>query len=309
MKVAETLNITKAAEEVGMTQSGLSKSIKNIEQELGVELFSRDKKNLRLTTAGVAFFAEVNHFLINCKHIQLGEETGGNTPMGTLSILYTNRAQQIIDFMDVFYQINKICREKYPGISIRLKRESGYTTVANVLSNKVDVGFMMQSSAVVNDPRGLLETFTIMKDIPLMVALPKDHPLANANSLTLEDFKNENIILIEASGQSEEQRALYTIFNHYGYIPHIAHTATDYESMYMLIGSGYGIALVPHSPICRTHPNVVYVPIRPVNSQYEEGIYSTYKLVMAYPKSNSNPILPFYIEVAETVLSKYSGIL
>ena len=96
IKVAEILNITRAAQELGMTQSGLSKAIKTIENELGVELFSRQKKNLKLTTAGVTFFAEANNFLINCRHLQTGSDANAKSLVGTLSILYTNRAEQIM---------------------------------------------------------------------------------------------------------------------------------------------------------------------------------------------------------------------
>lgn len=302
IKVAESLNITRAAQELGMTQSGLSKAIKNMENELGVELFSRKKKNLKLTPAGVTFFAETNNFLINCRHLQ-GGASAGKALVGTLSILYTNRAEQIIDFMDMFYRVNKICREKYPGISIRLRRESGYMTTASVMSNKVDVAFMMQSSALDNDPGNLLSTYVIQKDIPLTLVVSQDHPLAKAANVSVEDIKNEEFILIETYGQSEKQRALYALFNYYGYVPRVAHTATDYASLYMLVSSGYGISVIPHAPSSHVYPNVCYIPIRrDPSDRGRNAAHTLYDLVMAYPKANSNPLLPVYVELIRSVL-------
>jgi len=304
IKVAETLNITRAAQELGVTQSGLSKAIKNMENELGIELFSRQRRNLKLTTAGVTFFAEVNNFLINCRHLQNRTSPADKGPVGTLSILYTNRAEQIVDFMDIFYRVNTICRAKYPGISVRLRRESGYMTTANVMSNKVDIAFMLQSSALANDPGDLLTTYPIRQRIPLMLAVSKDHPLAKASNISVDDIKNEGFILIETYGQSEEQRALYSLFNYYGYVPYVSHTATDYASLYMLVGSGFGVSVVPHDFSCRTHPNICFVPIRQKDNGEHHEAHTTYDLVMAYPKANSNPILPIYTELVKEILNQ-----
>lgn len=305
IKVAETLNITRAAQELGMTQSGLSKAIKNIENELGLELFSRKKKDLKLTAAGVAFFAEANNFLINCRHLQNSALPSGKTLVGTLSILYTNRAEQMIDFMDMFYRTNKICREKYPGISVRLHRESGYVTTASVISNKIDVAFMLQSSALDNDPGNMLEIYKIRQDIPLVLVVSQDHPLAKATSVAVEDIKNESFILIESYGQSEEQRALYALFNSYGYVPYVSHTATDYASLYMLVSSGYGISMIPHVSGGRKHPHVCYIPIRQGADKSHEAAHTRYDLVMACSRANSNPLLPVYKELAREVLESH----
>lgn len=306
IKVAEILNITRAAQELGMTQSGLSKAIKTIETELGVELFSRQKKNLKLTTAGVTFFAEANNFLINCRHLQTtGSDSSAKSLVGTLSILYTNRAEQIIDFMDMFYRVNKVCREKYPGISIRLRRESGYVTNAHIMSNKVDVAFMLQSSALANDPGNLLEIHTIRHDIPLALAVSKDHPLSKAANVSIEDIKKEEFIMIQTRGQSEEQRALYALFNAYGYVPYVSHTATDYASLYMLVSSGYGVSIIPHDPSCRNYPNICYIPIRQGSDKHHSEAHTRYDLVMAYPKANSNPLLPIYVDLAGEILDKF----
>ncbi len=305
IKVAEILNITRAAQELGMTQSGLSKAIKTIENELGVELFSRQKKNLKLTTAGVTFFAEANNFLINCRHLQTGSDANAKSLVGTLSILYTNRAEQIIDFMAMFYHINKVCREKYPGISIRLRRESGYVTNANIMSNKVDVAFMLQSSALANDPGNLLEIHTIRSDIPLALAVSTDHPLAKAANVSIEDIKREEFIMIQSRGQSEEQRALYALFNAYGYVPYVSHTATDYDSLYMLVSSGYGVSIIPHDPSCRSYPNICYIPIRQGAEKRHSEAHTRYDLVMAHPRANSNPLLPIYLELAKETLDKF----
>ena len=305
IKVAEILNITRAAQELGMTQSGLSKAIKTIENELRVELFSRQKKNLKLTTAGVTFFAEANNFLINCRHLQTGSDANAKSLVGTLSILYTNRAEQIIDFMAMFYHINKVCREKYPGISIRLRRESGYVTNANIMSNKVDVAFMLQSSALANDPGNLLEIHTIRSDIPLALAVSTDHPLAKAANVSIEDIKREEFIMIQSRGQSEEQRALYALFNAYGYVPYVSHTATDYDSLYMLVSSGYGVSIIPHDPSCRSYPNICYIPIRQGAEKRHSEAHTRYDLVMAHPRANSNPLLPIYLELAKETLDKF----
>lgn len=303
IRVAECLNITKAANDLGISQSGLSKSIMGLEKELGIELFSRDKRTLRLTPAGVSFFAEANNFLINCKNIKNGIEPG-NTPCGSLSVLYTIRAEQITDFMELFLKINQTCRTKYPGISIKLKRMNGYSTLANILSCKADVAFLMQSSAIVNDPNEQLHNFVIEQDIPLMAAISASNPLAQANSLSIEDIKESEFVLIETPGQSEDYRALYAFFNYYGYVPYIAHTATDYESLYMLVESGYGIALVPHSSNSKTYNNIKFIPLRMDQDNKKGMIAASYDLLMSYPKSDINPVLPLYLDIAKEVLGE-----
>lgn len=303
IRVAECLNITKAANELGMSQSGLSKSIMGLEKELGIELFSRDKRTLRLTPAGVSFFAEANNFLINCKNIKSGIEPG-NTPCGSLSVLYTIRAEQITGFMELFLKINQICRERYPGISIKLKRMNGYSALANILANKADVAFLMSSSAIANDPNEQLHSYVIEQGIPLMAAISASNPLAQANSLSIEDIKESEFVLIETPGQSEDYRALYAFFNYYGYVPYIAHTATDYESLYMLVGSGYGIALVPHSSNYKTYNNIKFIPLRIEPDSERKMVAASYDLLMSYPKSNINPVLPIYTDIVKEVLGE-----
>ena len=71
----------------------------------------------------------------------------------------------------------------------------------------------------------------------------------------------------------------------------------------MLVSSGYGISVIPHAPSSHVYPNVCYIPIRRDPSDRERNAAHTlYDLVMAYPKANSNPLLPVYVELIRSVL-------
>src|SRR5690606_35101459 len=171
--VAEELNYRKAAERLFISQPGLSRQIKQLEELLGVQLLERDKKHVELTVAGAFLKGEVdfvvNHLESTKSQLKLIE----SGKVGELRIGFLGSASNQI-LPDLLTKLNA----EEPLITTSLEELSNSVQVEMIQKDKLDLGFVRLASVP-----GDLEIEPVFRDTFSLV-VPEDHPIHN------QDFRS-----------------------------------------------------------------------------------------------------------------------
>ncbi|MFI6033397.1 LysR family transcriptional regulator [Streptomyces sp. NPDC051315] len=176
--VAEERNFTRAAERVHISQSGVSAQIRQLERELGAELFDRSARTVTLTAAGKAALEPARAALAAAGAVgqAVGEVTGLIRGRLTVGMVIGCTVTPLFDALAAFHQA-------HPGVEISLLEDSSDRLVEGVRTGAVDVALI---GAAVATPDGL-EALTVIRE-RLVAAVPAGHPLATQRRVTLRDL-------------------------------------------------------------------------------------------------------------------------
>jgi DNA-binding transcriptional LysR family regulator len=234
--VAEELNYRKAAERLFISQPGLSRQIKQLEEMLGVQLFERDKKHVELTTSGSFLKGEVD-FLINhldSTKTQLKLIESGK--VGELRIGFLGSASNRV-LPDLLNRING----EQPMITTSLEELSNAVQVEMIQKDKLDLGFVRLAS-VPED----LEMRPILRD-SFSIVVPQNHPIGESDFLSVSQFADESFILFSSDYSNYYYEQIISICRDSGFSPKIRHKSVHALTIFRLVENGLGIAIVPTS--------------------------------------------------------------
>lgn len=185
-EVAKRQSFTRAAEELGYAQSSVTMQIQKIEKEYGVPLIERHGSQLRLTPPGeelLKLFVEILDLYDRSKET-IAQQIGGTITIGT------------IDSLAAFYLPPYLqqLRTKFPKLDIHLQTMQEANLLAKIKDGEVDLGLMLDRTTA----DSILER-TIVRDEPLVLIAPIHHPLAQMDTVTLNDLNNCELIVSEES--------------------------------------------------------------------------------------------------------------
>lgn len=178
LAVAEELNFTRAAERLHLAQQGLSASIRNLEADLGVQLFSRSTRHVTLTAAGEALLAGARHALESAAEAIDAVQRVGSGRAGRLIIGFSTAAGSVPTVRDLIRRF----MEAAPDVDVRLVEYDFSDPVAGLLASGSQVAFVFSPM-----PDESLDALTIFTDLR-HVALPKGHPLTEKDELMAADL-------------------------------------------------------------------------------------------------------------------------
>lgn len=231
--LADTLNFHRAAERLHMSQPPLTVAIRKLEEGLGVKLFERGSRGVRLTDAGVAALRPARAVLEQAELVRDAAKSGRQGEAGHLSIGFVGSA-----ISDALPRIIPVFRTLYPKVDLRLEEMTSASISTALDERQIDVGLVRLPMMQPSD----LQLEVIERDV-LVVALLADHPLAQQSSIHLADLKDEPLVL---HGAISVLRAVVILAcQDAGFTPHIAQDATQVQTILSLVQSGLGIALVP----------------------------------------------------------------
>lgn len=236
LAVADELHYRKAAEKLCISQPGLSRQIKQMEEILDTPLFVRNKKKVALTAAGAYLKNEVefilNHLALTQKQLKsIGEGSLGEVRIGFLG----SAMQQVIP--KLLLQLKK----SSSGIKTTLEELSNRAQVDAILKDKLDIGFVRLARV----PKGI-EIASVHQDT-FSVVLPKNHSLTAKSFKTMMQLKDEDFILF-----SQEYSPLYydtvmSICEDADFSPKVSHKSVHAQTIFKLVENNLGIAIVPTS--------------------------------------------------------------
>jgi len=228
------LNITTAAERVHATQPGVSKQLKQLEDELGFQLFSRKGKSLHaITPSGMQVLERARVIISEAANIRSiaadlrGEEAGD-------LVIATTHTQARFVLPEAIAALTR----RYPGVDVHLRAQGDAQVMEVFERGEVDLAIVSTSDAA---PEGGLA-------VPLFtwrraVIAPRDHPLAALNRrLTLADLARHPLVSYESSLRPES--SLRQAFSAVSETPHFAFTSRDADLIKTYARAGLGVGIL-----------------------------------------------------------------
>ncbi len=278
LAVAEHLHFRKAADSLFISQPGLSRQIKQLEENLGVQLFERHNRKVKLTKVGAYLQIEINKqftyldaILNHAKLLQEGVD-------GNLRFGYVGSAiQELIPSLLLKF------KETHPNILINLKEIDNRQQMKALLNQEIDIGFVRLDRV----PNGLEIKTT--KEETFSLVLPESHPISTLNFKSLAQFKEEHFILFDATYSQSYYEKIMQIFDDCGFSPMISHSTVNASSIYRLVENNFGISIVPTSLQKGYSMGVKFIELSNIKQR------TTLKIV--WNSKNTNPVLKSFLDI------------
>lgn len=264
LKTVEYGSLTKAANALDYTQSGISHMINDLEQEWGITLLERKRSGVRITSDGVKILPYVQdvcnyHQKLMTELKELHGLNSGLIRIGTFSSVATHWLPNII----------KTFKKDYPKIEFELLL-GDYTEIESwIAEGRVDCGFLRLPTKLD------LESIFLEND-RLLVILPENHPMAQEEYFPISGLVDEPFMLLEKGAKAEISK----IFETHGITPNICFTTWDDYAIMAMVEKGLGISILPELILKRT-------PYKIITKELESAAYRKIGLVMKDSKTAS----------------------
>ncbi len=227
------LNVSATAQSLYTSQPGISKQIRLLEDELGVEVFARSGKHLtRVTPAGETIIEKAGEILRIVESIKQVAQEFSNEQKGSLSVATTHTQAR--------YALPPVIENfisRYPDVSLHMHQGTPIQIAEMAADGAVDFAIATEG----------LELFGDLVMLPCYkwnrcIIVSKDHPLANVTNISLEDVANYPIVtyVFGFTGRSKLDEA----FMHHGLAPKVVFTATDADVIKTYVRLGLGIGII-----------------------------------------------------------------
>ncbi len=252
--VAEAENVSRAALKLHVSQPGLSRQIRDLEDEIGFQLFERSAKSLRLTTAGKVLLTEARAVLLHAEEaVKKARAVAGGTS-GEINIGYApSLTVQILPAALRKFQ------EQFPHVRVALHDLSTEEMLAQLGEMKLQIALTVRPPAKML--RGL--NHAELARYEMCVAVAPRHPLAKLKFIALAQIAREPLIAYSRKDYPEYHLMLEKIFAPVGRQPRIAGEHDSVTSLIAAVESGRGVALVPGCVACMVGPRLKLLPLQP----------------------------------------------
>lgn len=276
-----TLNLTRAAQELYISQPALSKHIADLEKDLGVQLFVRTNRNLVLTPGGTVLMEECARIFDKeeeiYRRVRSASQTAGDLKLAFMGI---DAAYRIPDLLSVF-------GEQWPAVNVSTQRLNWDLVYDAVENGTADVGLKLSSCEAYPEHVGRC----VLREGHVAAILPAGHPLAGTNPIRVEQLREEPFVFLTKDESVIPHDHALRLCREAGFTPHIVASYPNVETVVMMVRAGAGVALLsPFAPLGGLS-GVVCVPL--VTSP-------EVSLDLLWRKDNVNPAIPLLVSCAQT---------
>lgn len=235
IRVAHLEHMTEAAESLYVTQSSLSKTIQRLEQSIGVELFDRIGKKLKLNAYGQAFLPRAEKALFELEQGQQQLLDMSKSRQQSIRLAVTNAS--------TLPQILHTFRERYPHTPLHVQMCATEEMEQLLQSDEVDFGF---ASLPINDER---LDYEIVCDDPILIAIPRQHRLAQHRTepLPLIELADEKLVGVKKGYHTRD--LVDQACQNAGFVPQYIFEGNEPARLGAFIEAGIGIGFIPASGI------------------------------------------------------------
>ncbi len=274
--VARYLSFTEAAKNLYISQPSLSKQIAILENEIGVKLFFRTKRDVRLTPAGVVLLNELGGVM---EHIEGAIEKARQPDLGENSTINIGclETMNISSFLPV---IIKKFKGKYPSVNMVFERHTFKALREKLVSETLDIIFTLSFEN--DDSLGIL--FNTVHKGNSYIVMDAANPLASRENVTIADLKDEAFVIILRDESPKGFDGIVSICRKNGFTPKIVKQLPNVESVLLCVEMGIGVALFDSKVSISNMDNI---KVFKVEDDYVN-------IIMAWKKENMNPGIPLF---------------
>lgn len=282
--LARSLNFTKSAEQMFLSQSAFSRQIIRLEEEIGCQLFKRTKRSVELTSYGKTFLehaevivSEYNKSLI---HLNCSVKKKSRLRLGLLNDLIDETFPNIInDFIS-----------SNPEVDVVYSDSSMSSLINNLLKDEIDCAYTLSHDAK-NVPG--ISSFTVWSK-PVYVAMSCNHPLAEKKSLKIEDLSGSPFVIPIPDTYNLGVLHMTYLCKNAGFEPNVAAMVSNVNSLLMLVSSNAGVAFTAQTAKNISPKGVKFLPI-----ETDEYTPLETDITVLWKTSSSNPSIKKFLKSAE----------
>lgn len=282
MAVAAELHFGRAAERLHMAQPPLSQQIRQLEAELGFQLFHRTKRSVVLTEAGQVFledcqriFRQLEQAIATGRQVSRGE-------MGQLVIGFVSSAAY-----SVLPDILRSFRLQVPGVSLELHELTTDQQLQWLRERRLDIGFVR--SPIEESGCNLM---TILQE-PLVVALPEHHALRHQPQVSLQSLIGESFILFPRPLAPGLYDQIISLCQQAKFSPNVVQEAIQMQTIVSLVAAEIGIAIVPISLQNLQRTGVIYKPLQEPTPKAE--------IALMWRQNERSPLVQRLLEIVQQI--------
>ena len=250
---AEEENISRASARLHISQPAVSRQIKDLEEEMGVQLFERLRDGLKLTAAGNRALVHARHILRKAAELEeaMHPFRGQHTTL-TLAVGYIPTALPA-----GLLRALRIFEKHHANIRVQIQEMTPGQQVQALRDDQLDLILPgMPWSSVTGEFAAC-----VIQKVPMAVAVPADHPLARRPAIDLEHLQGESFVSLHEDQFPGRPELLARIFRRTSISPHIVAKARGLSELLGLVAAGRGVAFAPSDWEHFPHENVVFVEL------------------------------------------------
>jgi DNA-binding transcriptional LysR family regulator len=289
--VAEYLNFSKAAQQLHIAQPPLSRQIRQLEEDLGVTLFLRNKRRVALTKAGQIFLDEARKLVVQAGHAMEAARHAQKGESGIVRIGIASGLGGVISRV-VFEH-----RRRLPAIEIECRDVFSSFQNEALRKGEIDIGFLRPPVDQVN-----LDCELLFEE-EFVVVLPRTHHLAKRRFLRLKEIADEPLIVFDRNFSSGLYDKILGLYSRQGMTPHltVTHVEAHEEAGAIMVASGKAIFMGVGAIVNRSVSGIDLVSIRLNEPEAKIEVY------MAWRKNEQSTAILSFLDSARHVLRHTAG--
>jgi DNA-binding transcriptional LysR family regulator len=252
--VAEELNVSRASARLRISQPAVSRQLRDLEEELGVELFGREKTGLKLTPAGQTFLAHARDLLRRSGDAVKQMEAFSGRTKRTVTVGYIAPV-----LSSILTPALRRFSEQHSAIEVALREMSPADQVKALREGRIDLGLIGNPCPEVEREFAV----TLLTRIPFQAVLPDNHLLALRKRIVLSELEGENFIGFAEGKFPGRNAAICAVCQAAGFTPRFRHHVENLTALLAIVGSGKGVTLAPAEVSQLPHPQATFVPLAP----------------------------------------------
>ena len=282
--LAHVLHYTQAAAELHIAQPSLSYSIKELEKELGVKLFEKDSRHIKLTIYGEQFLPYAERILsmldegVNVLH----QMAGSAQQIIRLGYFHSISASLIPSIMlDIYGQ------DQNQNIRFQFAEAASFDLFQMLKKGELDFSFCLHQDEE-------LESVVVMRQ-PLYLAVPEHHPLAKRESVTFQDFAREPVVMLDKPSNLRTQ--LDRVYAKNGLTPNVVFEVRECNAALQYVALHFGVSVRPRVPAMENE-RVVVLPISDEDPAFIRTVYFSWM--------KGRPLSPAAKRVRDHIIAHYT---
>lgn len=277
---AEEENVSRAALKLHVSQPGISRQIKDLEDEIGFQLFERSAKSLKLTEAGKVFLAEAKSILQRADNAVKNARAVAENAGGELHVGYAPSLT-----VKILPQALRAFQTQFPKVRVSLHDLSTEEMLSKLREGKLHLALTVQPQ------KKLLRdlNFKLLANYSMCIAVAPKHPFAKLKSVTLAQLAGEPLIGYRRADYPDYHEHLEALADGHPGL-HVAEEHDGITSIIAAVESGRGFALVPDLFECMVGPRLKIIPLNPKGENISVGAI--------WKKGEASPLVEKFVAAA-----------